>query len=141
MPIGNLTSQIFSNIYLNELDRLVKHILKPKAYLRYGDDFILVDVDRNKLKDMRNETTNFLADKLKLSINPKNEFIGKAKHGLKFLGIEIWPSGRRLKKRNRKRIDERLNSRNISSYHGLITQHEGQKMKKQLDWEILDRLL
>jgi len=53
MPIGNLTSQIFANIYLNELDRFVKHELKVKHYLRYGDDFILIHADLKKLKDLR----------------------------------------------------------------------------------------
>lgn len=139
MPIGNLTSQIFANIYLNELDRFVKHILKPKAYLRYGDDFILLDMDKNKLENMRVKTINFLANNLKLKINSKHDLIVKAKQGLRFLGVEIWPSGRRLKKRNRRRIKERLNPRNIPSYHGLVAKHEKQKIRKEFDWEIYDK--
>ncbi|MBU0981820.1 RNA-directed DNA polymerase [Patescibacteria group bacterium] len=141
MPIGNLTSQIFSNIYLNELDCFVKHKLKVKGYLRYGDDFLLFESSKIKLEKMRKETIDFLSNELKLSINPKNDQIVKVRHGLKFLGIEIWPSGRRLIMRNRKRIEERLNLRNISSYYGLIKQHEVHQMKKWFDWEILNRFL
>jgi len=68
MPIGNLTSQIFANIYLNELDRFIKHNLKQKAYLRYGDDFILVENDSKKLKILRAETMDFLKNELKLAV-------------------------------------------------------------------------
>ncbi len=140
MPIGNLTSQIFSNIYLNELDRLVKHSLKPKAYLRYGDDFVLFEQDRNKLENMRTSVVNFLNESLKASVNPKNDILIKARHGLKFLGLNFWFSGRRLNKRNKKRIVECLNSRNVASYHGMVAQHEVKKIKKWFDWLIYQKV-
>jgi len=136
MPIGNLTSQIFSNIYLNELDRFVKHNLKTKAYLRYGDDFILFEMDEKKLENMRTKTINLLSNELRLPIHTKNNLIFKAKHGLKFLGTELWSSGRRLSKRNKARIDNRLNLRNTPSYHGVISKHGGPKMLKWMDWKI-----
>lgn len=140
MPIGNLTSQIFSNIYLNELDRFVKHTLKSKAYLRYGDDFILFEMDRKKLEDMRTQTLEFLISQLKLQINPKNDVLVKAKHGLKFLGVNLWPSGRRLTKRNKLRIAQKLNLKNAPSYHGIISKHEGPKTQKGLNWRISELL-
>ncbi len=140
MPIGNLTSQIFSNIYLNELDRFVKHQLKIKGYLRYGDDFLLFEKDKFRLEQMRLEVMSFVAEELKVQINPKNDIIVKAGNGLKYLGVDLWPTGRRLKKRNRIRVEERLNSRNLSSYSGFIRQHEGQKIRKWLDWHILSKL-
>ena len=136
MPIGNLTSQIFSNIYLNELDRFVKHTLQPKAYLRYGDDFLLFESDLKKLEDMQKAVTDFLSDELKLTLHAKNNVIVKARHGLKFLGVELWPSGRRLSKRNQSRIDARLNLRNTPSYHGVIAKHGGPKLQKWLDWRV-----
>lgn len=138
MPIGNLTSQIFSNIYLNELDRFVKHKLKPKAYLRYGDDFILLEMDEEELKNMRIEIIDFLSTTLKLKLHSKNDLIFKAKHGLKFLGVQIWSSGRRLSKRNKTRIASRLNLGNISSYHSVTSKHSGPKMSKCLDWKIFE---
>lgn len=136
MPIGNLTSQIFSNIYLNELDRFVKHELKPKAYLRYGDDFLLFGMDENKLRNMREEAIKFISNFLKLPIHSKNNLIFKTKHGLKFLGTELWSSGRRLSKRNKNRISNRLNLRNTASYYGVISKHGDKKMQNWLDWKI-----
>ena len=136
MPIGNLTSQIFSNIYLNELDRFIKHSLKTEAYLRYGDDFILFEMDKEELENMRAKTIGLQSNELKLPLHPKNDLIFKAKHGLKFLGTELWSSGRRLSKRNKVRIDNRLNLRNTPSYHGVISKHGGSKMSKWMDWKV-----
>lgn len=140
IPIGNLTSQIFSNIYLNELDRLVKYELKPQAYLRYGDDFVLFEADGAKLENMKTVTTEFLSDTLKLTLHLKNNLIIKARHGLKFLGTELWPSGRRLSERNKVRIASRLNIKNTPSYHGVISKHGGEKMQKWLSWRVHDLL-
>jgi RNA-directed DNA polymerase len=136
MPIGNLTSQIFSNIYLNELDRFVKHTLQPKAYLRYGDDFLLFEIDFEKLEDMKKATTRFLTTELKLTLHSKNNVLVKANHGLKFLGLELWSTGRRLSKRNNARIATRLNLKNIPSYHGVIAKHGGPKLQKWFDWRV-----
>lgn len=141
MPIGNLTSQIFANIYLNELDRFIKHDLKVKAYLRYGDDFILLENDLEKLKFYRTETVNFLRNRLKLEVNPKSDKIMKSHHGLRFLGIKFWPSGRTLTKRNLKRVKTRLNTSNISSYSGLIREHGKHKQVKEFNWLVSERLL
>lgn len=140
MPIGNLTSQIFSNIYLNEFDRFVKHELRPQAYLRYGDDFVLFETDREALENMKAVAGTFLSERLKLTLHPKNNLIIKARHGLKFLGTELWPSGRRLSKRNQTRIPLRLNLRNTPSYHGVISKHGGKKMQKWLSWRVHDLL-
>lgn len=141
MPIGNLTSQIFANIYLNELDRFVKHQLKPKAYMRYGDDFILVETDSEKLKSFRVQTTDFLNNELKLQVNPKSDKIVKARQGLKLLGVKLWPSGRNLLKRNLSRTKERLKVNNIASYSGLIKQHGNKKQIKEFNWLVYEKLL
>lgn len=136
MPIGNLTSQIFANIYLNELDRFVKHQLKPMAYLRYGDDFILIDQDFQKLESSRALATEFLEKTLKLKVNPKSDILMKAENGLKFLGVWIWPSGKTLTQRNLTRIKSRLNLRNVSSYRGLLNNHASIKNQKHFNWQI-----
>ena len=140
MPIGNLTSQIFANIYLNELDRFIKYQLKPKAYLRYGDDFILLEKDLKKLKLFRNKTLQFLENDLKLSINPKNDTMGKVKQGLEFLGVVIWPYTRILNQRNFARIEERLNGNNVSSYSGIIKEHTNGKHLKRFNWLLHTRI-
>ncbi len=140
MPIGNLTSQIFANIYLNELDRFVKHELKPQAYLRYGDDFILIDSNRENLIKCRNSTIVFLQEKLKLSVNSRNDFIRKIKQGLEFLGVVIYSSGRRLNRRNRIRIQQRLNLNNVGSHFGLLTEHENPKRIRQFHWKLSEKI-
>jgi len=71
LPIGNLTSQFFANVYLNELDQFIKHHLKCRCYLRYVDDFILVHASRPYLENARREIEMFLAEKLKLTLKKK----------------------------------------------------------------------
>ena len=140
IPIGNLTSQIFANIYLNELDRFVKHIIKPQAYLRYGDDFIIISDNLNRLKLIREEVKKILAENLQLEINIQNDIIVKAKQGLKFLGVKIFPYGRRLSKRNWDRVKSRLDLRNIASYSELVRKHSKIKRIKEFNWIILEKI-
>lgn len=141
MPIGNLTSQIFANIYLNEFDRFVKHILKPQAYLRYGDDFIFIEQNPQTLLALRQKATDFLLEQLQLRINLKSDHILKPKQGLKFLGVVLWPSGRTLNKRNVKRGSVRLNHQNAASYRGFILKHGNKKKYKELNWLVFEKLL
>ena len=136
MPIGNLTSQIFANIYLNELDRFVVHKLRPKHYLRYGDDFILVHPDMERLELMRTQTLWCLRKVLKLNLNSQNDKIIKASHGLRFLGVVIKPEGRNLKRRNSRRIQRRLSLRNANSYYGLVNKHQNQKSINEFAWRV-----
>lgn len=138
MPIGNLTSQIFANIYLNELDRFVKNTLKPQAYVRYGDDFIVIEKEKQILEIKRARVIDFIEQKLFLEINKKHDIIIPVKQGLHFLGIEIFPNGRRLKNRNWIRAQERLNIQNMASYRGLIQKHECNKKKQYFDWKIFE---
>ena len=140
IPIGNLTSQIFANIYLNELDRFLKHTIKPQAYLRYGDDFIIISENLRQIKQIREKTIEFLREKLRLEINAKNDIIVKIRWGLNFLGVEIFPGGRRLNKRNWNRARARVNAQNISSYSGLVKQHSKNKKIKEFNWIILEKL-
>lgn len=113
---------------------------RAKAYLRYGDDFVMFEMDEKKLRNMRTKTMQFLQDELKLCLHPTNDVIVKAKHGLKFLSVEIWARGRRLSKCNRNRIVDHLNLRNISSYHGVMSKHEGEKIQKLFDWQVQELL-
>jgi hypothetical protein len=134
MPIGNLTSQIFSNIYLNELDRFVKHKLGVRFYLRYGDDFIIINPDERTIDSV----IFFLSNVLKLTV--KKPVVVKVSSGLKFLGVKIWPNGRTLNKRNSVRIFRNLNLTNASSYYGLLKKHGSEKLLKRLNWMICERL-
>lgn len=138
MPIGNLTSQIFANIYLNELDRFIKHGLKIKTYVRYGDDFVVIGSILEELILVRTKVVDFLKNELKLDINPKSDKIIKSTYGLKYLGVKIWPYGRKLSKRNISRIETRLKINNIASYSGLIKKHGNKKSIKKFDWLVYD---
>ncbi|OGD32024.1 hypothetical protein A3C91_01545 [Candidatus Azambacteria bacterium RIFCSPHIGHO2_02_FULL_52_12] len=140
IPIGNLTSQIFANIYLHEFDRFMKHDIKPLAYARYGDDFVVLSDTTNLLFRIKEEATAFLKERLRLEINAKHDRIVKARQGLKFLGMEIFPKGRRLNKRNWQRVTSRLQLTNISSYSGLVEKHSTKKRMKEFDWIALEKL-
>jgi retron-type reverse transcriptase len=90
LPIGNLTSQLFANIYLNVLDHFVKEILHVKWYARYMDDFLVIHSDRNYLKEMRDEIKMFIGYELKLKFHPKKVIIQNIKNGLPFVGYLIF---------------------------------------------------
>jgi RNA-directed DNA polymerase len=89
LPIGNLTSQFFANIYLNELDQFVKRSLKIKHYYRYVDDFILLGKNGKNLFGLANELDDFLEKKLGLNLNRKKTVIQKAEKGIDFLGYIV----------------------------------------------------
>ena len=120
---------------MNELDRFVKHILKPQFYLRYGDDFIIIASNRVVLESLRVKTAIFLKNSLGLEINRRNDIILPVSRGIHFLGVEIYPTGCRLKAKNWHRIQSRLNQLNIASYYGLVRQYQPNKLK-YLDWLI-----
>ncbi len=91
LPIGNLTSQFFANVYLNELDQFVKHKLKIKYYLRYVDDFVILSKDKEQLKVWRDEINNFLWERLKLNLHPKKQVLQKVGNGINFVGFVVKP--------------------------------------------------
>ena len=90
LPIGNLTSQLFANVYMNELDQYVKHKLKEKWYGRYMDDFFVISADKEHLKQIKTEIDSFLRDRLKLNLHPKKSFIQNVKYGVCFVGYRIF---------------------------------------------------
>lgn len=91
MPIGSLTSQAFSNLYLNELDRFVKHQLKARYYLRYADDFVLLHEDPHKLAAWRRQIEEFLHDKLALKLHPRKTSVQAISRGCDYLGYIVRP--------------------------------------------------
>jgi retron-type reverse transcriptase len=137
IPIGNLTSQIFANIYLNEFDRFVRHQLKPRAYLRYGDDFLIFAPNRRQAYQFRQRSTDYLNSRLKLKINPKNNVVVAPPHQLKFLGHDITEEYALVDKHTAHGIMTKISSRNIASYRSL---HLVKGVSKQLDWILLERV-
>ena len=109
LPIGNLTSQFFANLYLNELDYFVKFDLRAKFYIRYMDDFIIFENDREKLVEFKTRIRNFLKIKLALELHEGKSQIYNTKNGIKFLGFRIFKNHRKLATDNVRRFKKRLN--------------------------------
>ena len=91
LPIGNLTSQFFANLYLNELDQFVKHKLKISYYVRYVDDFVILSKDAHFLYKIKNQVNKFLNLHLNLFLNYKKCYLNKIENGLSFCGQTIKP--------------------------------------------------
>ena len=91
LPIGNLTSQLFSNVYLNSFDQYMKRNCRCKHYGRYVDDFFVVSRDRQFLKELREKATRFLREELELDINPQKTVVRNILHGVDFLGAYLKP--------------------------------------------------
>lgn len=149
VPIGNLTSQFFSNIYLNELDQFVKHELKVKYYLRYADDFAFVSTEREYLLSLIPLIKSYLKTNLSLDLHPQKIIICKFRSGVDFLGYIIFPkymlprtkTKRRLLKKIKEKIgdfkagkttEESLNQ-TIQSYYGFLVHAKAYKFRKELD--------
>jgi len=114
LPIGNLTSQFWSNCYLSPLDWFVSRELGCHAYLRYVDDMTLFSDSKKKLRQWRERTIRFLAG-LRLTIHPESAQVTPVVHGIPWLGYVVYPTHRKLKRRNALLFRGRL-KKNISLY-------------------------
>jgi RNA-directed DNA polymerase len=111
LPIGNLTSQFWANVYLNELDHFVKRELKCPAYLRYVDDFLLFADDKSRLWEWRSAVIEYAAS-LRLTLHQNRTQPRPVTEGIPFLGFIVFPTHRRLKRRKgilfRRRFKQRI---------------------------------
>jgi len=121
LPIGNLTSQLFANIYLNEFDQFVKHKLRIKNYIRYTDDFIIVADNKRHLGSLIAPLRSFLSGKLALELHPKKVTIRKFHQGIDFLGYIVLPRHRLLRTKTRQRIFRKLKKRVEEYKMGVIS--------------------
>lgn len=99
MPIGNLTSQLFANAYLNDLDHFVKEEMQVRFYIRYMDDFVLLHYDKKQLHTWKSEIEGYLTDKLHLQLNLKTS-VSPISQGVDFVGYRTWTTHRLLRKRS-----------------------------------------
>ncbi|MEK7110476.1 MAG: reverse transcriptase/maturase family protein, partial [Patescibacteria group bacterium] len=133
LPLGNLTSQLLVNIYMNEFDGLVKHKIRVKYYLRYADDFVFVSPDRGELERLLPEVRAFLRDRLRLELHPDKVFIESVASGVDFLGWVHFPDHRVLrtatKRRIFKRIKESPTEATLNSYLGLLGHGNTRKLR------------
>ena len=109
IPVGNLTSQLFANVYLNILDHYIKHNLGVRYYLRYMDDFIILGEDPAELRKELQQINEFVETRLHLHLNPKTTIIA-AKNGVDFVGYRHFPSFRILRKGATRRIKKLLHA-------------------------------
>ncbi len=110
LPIGNLTSQLFSNVYLSKLDDFVKRTLRVKHYGRYVDDFFIVGTDRVKLMQLVPVIRNFLKEELGLMLHPDKIYLQEVTKGVNFLGANIKPYRRYLVNKTKRRINRQMRS-------------------------------
>jgi hypothetical protein len=111
IPLGNVTSQLFANVYLNQLDRFIKHDLRVEHYFRYVDDFVLLHQDRDYLEKLIDSIGNFLDRELKLRLHPQKVFIRKLKKGIDFLGYVCFPYCRLIRTKTKKRMFKKFHQR------------------------------
>lgn len=107
IPVRNLTSQLFANVYLNKLDQFVKHELKVKYYVRYMDDFIILSEDPAELRRLLAIIEEFLRRELRLELNPKTTILA-AKNGINFVGYIHYKDHKKIRKDARRRLTKLL---------------------------------
>jgi RNA-directed DNA polymerase len=140
LPIGNLTSQLFGNIYLDCLDKYIKYQLEFKYYGRYVDDFFLIDGDKPKLKNVVKTVRKFLIKNLNLILHPNKIYLQHFKNGVAFLGAFIKPyricPNKRIKGNFYKTQNYQQNFykffTKVNSYLGLMSKFDSYKLRKKI---------
>lgn len=148
IPIGNLTSQLFANIYLNELDQYCKHVLHCRHYVRYMDDVIILSNDKAHLHELKNKIETFLNTELQLDLNKKTA-IRPISCGVDFVGYKMWPTYRKLKKSSARRILRKVKAlcidyalgeatfedvrRRMASYNGILQNANSYGLRQKID--------
>jgi hypothetical protein len=124
LPIGNLTSQYFANIYLSELDHLLKEKLQVKYYVRYMDDFIIFSESKEKLHEILRSVIDFINCELKLELKAKATKIAPVTEGVPFLGFRIFKNLVRLQRPNLVRLRKNVKRREKAYKAGSISQED-----------------
>lgn len=144
IPIGNLTSQLFANVYLNDLDQFVKHELKIKYYIRYADDFIILSANQEYLKQLIPKIAKFLKTNLDLSLHENKIVLKKYTQGIDFLGYIVLPhyilprtkTKRRIFKKLKEKIGLENFNQSLQSYLGYLKHANAYKLTSKLKNEI-----
>lgn len=136
MPLGNLTSQLLVNVYMNEFDQFVKHTLKAKYYIRYADDFVVMSPDRENLVTFLPRIRIFLFERLCLDLHPHKVSISTFASGVDFLGWVHFTDHRVLrtatKRRMMRNLDGETNETRLQSYRGLLSHGNARKLAASL---------
>lgn len=132
LPLGNLTSQLFANVYLNELDRFVKFDLREKRYIRYCDDFAILTSSRPEAFALASKINSFLKAQLFLELHPNKTTVRTWRQGVDFLGYVLLPHATVLRTKTVKRIMKRVTQRNLPSYTGLCKHADAYELERLL---------
>jgi len=132
LPLGNVTSQLFANIYLHQLDFFIKHKLKIKHYIRYCDDFVIIENRRDSFSEYIKVIEQFLNENLKLVLHQRKTIIRKYSQGVDFLGYVLRPHHRTLRTKTKRRLLRKINSKNYFSYCGVLSHCSSYKLKQNL---------
>lgn len=136
LPLGNLTSQLFVNIYMNKFDQFIKHTVKAKYYIRYADDFVVFSNDKQYLAKILQSIKDFLLNELGLELHPEKVFIRTLSSGIDFLGWVNFPHHRILRTKTRHRMVNRIKKnptpQSRVAYLGLLRYGNTFKVEQQL---------
>lgn len=148
LPLGNLTSQLFVNIYMNKFDQFIKHKLKTKFYIRYADDFVIFSENKAYLKNIIEPIKKFLHNELKLKLHPDKIFIKTVSSGVDFLGMINFPDYRILRTKTKRRMLRRISMKfklfreglfseesleqSLQSYFGILKHSNGYKIRNNI---------
>jgi len=142
LPLGNLTSQLLVNIYMNEFDQFVKRELKVKYYMRYADDFVILSEEKQYLENVLEQMKKFLENNLKLQMHPNKVYIKTLFSGLDFLGWVHFPKHRVLRTATKRRmfrnLAENQKPNTLSSYLGMLSHGNGYKLAEKIKIQSLD---
>jgi RNA-directed DNA polymerase len=146
LPLGNLTSQLFGNVYMNIFDSYVKHDLKQKYYIRYADDFVFLSQNKTELQSLIQSIRDFLRDTLRLELHPNKVVLESVSSGVDFLGWVRFPHHMLLRKKTKERMFRKLalnpKEEVFRSYLGLLSHGDTHKLAKEvrnLSWLLTDR--
>lgn len=136
LPLGNLTSQLLVNIYMNEFDHFIKRDIKAQYYIRYADDFVILHEDKKYLENMLPKISKFLVTELKLSLHPDKVFIKTLASGVDFLGWIHFPHHRvprtSTKKRMFRNLRDNPKEKSLSSYRGLLSHGDTHELQQKI---------
>ena len=127
MPLGNLTSQFFANVYLNELDYFVKHTLKAKYYIRYVDDFIIIHPSHKQLHIWKEAIDVFLTANLKIQLHPHKTHIFPLVRGVDFVGFRNFYRYCLVRKRNLRTMQRKVTNykKGTNTFEKIYEQYRG----------------
>ena len=132
LPLGNLTSQMLVNIYMNQFDQFAKHTLKGTHYIRYADDFVFLSEKKDYLEAILPRIRDFLGERLALSLHPDKVYIKTFASGIDFLGWIHFPDHRVLRNATKRRmlrnLNEERNEARVQSYRGLLSHGNAHKL-------------